>query len=113
MKSLFKSFNLLNLYLKVSKVEPVPTIEPITNHTRTSVSTAVIRQVECKNFPDDCQVTIGYYDEDGYCLGEFQLGGDHLLTKLKEMTRKISVKATDSWENLAESEFVIDEVPGK
>ena len=107
------TYSFLHCQLYTS-LEPVPTIEPITNHTRTSVSTAVVRQVECKNFPNDCQVTIAYYDEDGCCLGTFQIAEtDHLLTKLTDTTKRIKVKATDCYENMAETEFTIDDMTGR
>ncbi|XP_072045884.1 uncharacterized protein [Amphiura filiformis] len=85
-----------------------PLIEPITNHTRTSTSTATVRQVECKNFPTGSQVYVAYYDGEE-CLGKFPLGEEHKLTKLKETTWEIIVRATDGFGHKAETRFIADQ----
>ncbi|XP_072044848.1 uncharacterized protein [Amphiura filiformis] len=88
-----------------------PIIEPIANHTRTSISTATVRQVECKNFPDISKVRVAYYDVDE-CLGEFYATADqHNLTNLKVTTRIITVRATEQSRNImAETVFTIDPI---
>ncbi len=85
-----------------------PLLLPITNHTRTSVSTATVRQIDCKNFPDNNQVTIAYYDGER-CLGKFLLGQEHNLTTLKGSTREITARATDDAGNAAERSFTVDQ----
>ncbi|XP_072046578.1 uncharacterized protein [Amphiura filiformis] len=86
---------------------PGPLIEPVTNHTRTSVSTATVRQVECGNFPQDSQVYVTYYDGDDV-LGKFQLGQEHRLTNLELSTKTIQVQASDDVGNIAETSFEVD-----
>ena len=83
-------------------------IEPITNHTRTSVSTATVRQVECKHFPDGNQLFITYYDGEK-CLGKFHIGEDHKLTNLKESSKEIKVEAVDEYGNIAEGNFNVSQ----
>ncbi|XP_072046146.1 uncharacterized protein [Amphiura filiformis] len=90
------------------KVGPRPLIEPITNRTRTSVATATVRHVECKNFPADSQVYVTYYDGEE-CLGEFNVGDEHKLTNLKASSKEIKAQATDDLGNMAEATFVINQ----
>ncbi len=83
-----------------------PLIEPITNHVRTSLTTATIRQVKCGNFPDDSHVTIAYYNGED-CLGEFESTEGHRLTKLKKTTKEVKVSAIDHLGNIAQTTFCI------
>ncbi len=88
-----------------------PFIEPIIHSTRTSVNTATVRQVECKNFPAKNQVEIAYYDGEE-CLGKFATDQDHTLTNLTELTKTITARSTDAFGNLAEATFdVSQDVP--
>ena len=83
-------------------------IEPITNQSRTSVSTATVRQVEFKNFPDDSQVEFSYFDGDK-SLGKFPAGQDHKLTKLQKSSQEIKIRAADQFGNIAETTFTVDQ----
>ncbi|XP_072045883.1 lipoxygenase homology domain-containing protein 1-like [Amphiura filiformis] len=93
---------------QISIEGPGPMIEPVTNQSRTSVSTATVRQVQCKNFPADSLVQFTYYDGDK-SLGNFPAGQDHKLTNLKKTTEEIKIKATDDFGNIAETSFTVDQ----
>ncbi|XP_072015822.1 lipoxygenase homology domain-containing protein 1-like [Amphiura filiformis] len=88
------------------KIGPSPCVEPITEHTRTSVSTATIHQVQCKNFATISTVCITYYDGETP-LGKFKVGEVHELMNLKESSRKIKAQATDEFGNSAETYFTL------
>ncbi len=83
-----------------------PSVEPIIDHTRTSISTATVRQVDYNNFPPDSQrnIQVAYYDGEE-CLGKFFTKRRHKLTKLKKSTNTIRVHVTDDFGNIAKTTF--------
>ena len=87
---------------------PGPQIEPITNSTRTSLSTATVREVKCKNFSADSQLSISYYDGQE-CLGQYSIAGAHKLTNLSSSTKEVTVRIDDTLGNVAESTFLVNQ----
>ena len=78
------------------------------DHVRTSADTVIVHQVEYKNFPEDSQVRITYYDGEEN-IGEFSAAKKHKLKNLTKSTKDIKAIACDDYGNAAETTFTIDQ----